>query len=175
MAACASRCTSPPSMSTANDDSLAAVSPTAKRAHDSSLAPEARTVQKKKQALSLASHVDGRSEHIFSSCSEHDGVLSCTKQTTEQKIRRGCVGCRRSHLRNFCCCSQDRAQHLPLCRVGQRACGSRRVLLDATISPLFFWRVLPSTYSTGLQKPLLLGHPNVCVAFCMSIGVSAWL
>ena len=32
---------------------------------------------------------------------------------------------------------------------------------------------VPSTYSTGLQKPLLLGHPNVCVAFCMSIGVSA--
>ena len=37
------------------------------------------------------------------------------------------------------------------------------------MSPLFFWRVLPSTYSTGLQKLLLLGHPNVCVAVCMRL------
>ena len=45
-------------------------------------------------------------------------------------------------------------------------CLRQPISLD-TMSPLFFQLVLPSTYSTGLQKPLLrlrLGHPNVCMA-----------
>ena len=64
-------------LQTTNDESLAgvaAVSPTAKGAHNGSLAPEERTVQKKKQALSLALHIDDCSVQIFLSCNKHGGT-----------------------------------------------------------------------------------------------------
>ena len=63
---------------TTNNESLAgvaAVSPTAKGAHNGSLAPEERTVQKKKQALSLALHIDDCSVQIFLSCNEYCGTV----------------------------------------------------------------------------------------------------
>ena len=153
-------------MSTANDDSLAAVSPTAKRAHDSSLAPEERTVQKKKQALSLASHVDGRSVHIFATCNEHDGTVlhEANDGTEDEEDAQDAVD------RAFATFVAAHKIELSIFHSAEWA----NVLAAAeksryTISPLFFWRVLPSTYSTGLQKLLLLGHPNVCVAVCMRL------